>query len=47
MRIKVLFVFTILAFLETGRAPGLPELRNPEAAHGGGRIAATLKRGVA
>ena len=46
MRIKVLFAFTILAFLMTGRAPGIPELRNPDAPHGILRTQAPLKRTV-
>lgn len=47
MRIKVLFAFTILAFLMTGRAPGIPELRNPDAPHGTLRVQIPAKRVIA
>ncbi|MGU3536880.1 hypothetical protein [Methylobacterium sp. A54F] len=44
MRTKVLLVLTMIAFLTTGRAPGLRELRNPDAEHGGQRTTLALKR---
>ena len=44
MAAKVILVLTVLAFLTTGRAPGMRELRNPDAEHGGGRIAHAIKR---
>lgn len=48
MRYKVCLVFTLVAFVIGGRAPGIRELRNPDAEHGAGaRTVIALKRGVA
>ncbi|WP_191970072.1 hypothetical protein [Methylobacterium planeticum] len=46
MASKVILVLTVLAFLTTGRAPGMRELRNPDAEHGGGsgRTSVAIKR---
>ncbi|GJD68985.1 hypothetical protein [Methylobacterium gnaphalii] len=47
MRYKVLLVLTLVAFVLGGRAPGMRELRNPDAEHVGmGRTAVALKRHV-
>lgn len=47
MRYKVLLVLTLVAFVIGGRAPGMRELRNPDAEHGGGaRTVIALKRDV-
>ena len=47
MRIKVLFTFTLLSVPMTGRAPGTPELRNPDAPHGTLRAQTPAKRVIA
>ncbi|MDB5645829.1 hypothetical protein [Methylobacterium sp.] len=39
-----MLVLTLLAFLTTGRAPGMRELRNPDAETAGGRVTHALKR---
>ncbi len=44
MRTKVVLALTVVVYLTTGRAPGLRELRNPDAEHAGGRMAIVLKR---
>lgn len=47
MRYKVCLAFTLMAFVIVGRAPGIRELRNPDAEHGAGvRTVIALKRGV-
>ncbi|MDR7039352.1 MULTISPECIES: hypothetical protein [Methylobacterium] len=43
MASKVLLVLTVVAFLVSGRAPGMRELRNPDA-EPGGRVALAAKR---
>jgi hypothetical protein len=45
MASKVILVLTVLAFLTTGRAPGMRELRNPDAEHGSSsRTSHAIKR---
>jgi hypothetical protein len=44
MASKVILMLTVLVFLTTGRAPGMRELRNPDAEHGGGRVSLAIKR---
>lgn len=44
MRTKVVLALTVVVYLTTGRAPGLRELRNPDAEHAGARTAQVLKR---
>lgn len=44
MRTKVVLALTVVVYLTTGRAPGLRELRNPDAEHGSGRVTIALKR---
>lgn len=44
MRKTVLFSVTIVVYLLTGRAPGMPELRNPDAEKGAARTHVVLKR---
>ncbi|WP_200945963.1 hypothetical protein [Methylobacterium sp. Leaf466] len=41
---KVILAMTVLAFLMTGKAPGIRELRNPDAEAGHGRLVLTTKR---
>ena len=44
MASKWILALTVLVFLTTGRAPGMRELRNPDAEHlGSGRTAHALK----
>ena len=43
-RSKAMLVLTLLAFLTTGRAPGMRELRNPDGETAGGRVTHALKR---
>ncbi|HEX8416843.1 MAG TPA: hypothetical protein VF641_04495 [Methylobacterium sp.] len=47
MACKVILALTVLVFLTTGRAPGMRELRNPDAEAGQGRIVHTVKRQAA
>ncbi|GJE62460.1 hypothetical protein [Methylobacterium trifolii] len=47
MRSKVLLAVTVVVYLTTGRAPGMRELRNPDAEQAGGRVVVALKRGGA
>lgn len=44
MRTKILLALTVVVYLATGRAPGIRELRNPDAEHAGGRVAIAMKR---
>ena len=44
MTSKVMLVLTLIVFLTTGRAPGMRELRNPDAEAGWGRVVHALKR---
>ncbi len=44
MRTKVVLALTVFAYLMTGKAPGLRELRNPDAEHHAGRAVIALKR---
>ncbi|MCJ2043660.1 hypothetical protein MKK58_03795 [Methylobacterium sp. J-078] len=44
MTSKVMLVLTLIVYLTTGRAPGMRELRNPDAEAGMGRVAHALKR---
>lgn len=44
MRTKVVLALTVLAFLMTGKAPGIRELRNSDAEHVGVRAVIALKR---
>ncbi|GJE56756.1 MULTISPECIES: hypothetical protein [Methylobacterium] len=47
MRYKVCLVLTLVAFVMVGRAPGIRELRNPDAEHGAGaRTVIALKRSM-
>lgn len=41
---RVLLALTVLVFLIDGRAPGIRELRNPDAEAGFGRSTASFKR---
>lgn len=45
MRTKLVLALTVVVYLTTGRAPGLRELRNPDAERAGGRVEIALKRG--
>jgi hypothetical protein len=44
MATKLILAMTVLVFLTTGRAPGMRELRNPDAEAGHGRIVHAAKR---
>ncbi|MBY0259493.1 hypothetical protein [Methylobacterium sp.] len=44
MTAKVMLVLTLIVYLTTGRAPGMRELRNPDAETGWGRATHALKR---
>ena len=44
MATKLILAITVLVFLTTGRAPGMRELRNPDAEGGHGRIVHATKR---
>ncbi|WP_336486198.1 hypothetical protein [Methylobacterium nigriterrae] len=44
MASKIILALTVLVFLTTGRAPGMRELRNPDAEHSGARTSVSLKR---
>jgi hypothetical protein len=45
MASRWILALTVLVFLTTGRAPGMRELRNPDAEYlGAGRTAHALKR---
>ncbi|MCJ2035916.1 hypothetical protein [Methylobacterium sp. J-068] len=46
-RTRVVLALTLIVFLTTGRAPGMRELRNPDAEAGWGRVAHALKRDLA
>lgn len=41
---KAILALTVLVFLTTGRAPGMRELRNPDAEAGHARIVHMVKR---
>ena len=41
---KIVLALTLLAYLASGRAPGMRELRNPDAESGLVRVAAAAKR---
>ena len=43
-RTNILRVLTLVAYVTTGRAPGIREPRNPDAEHGGGRVVIATKR---
>ena len=47
MAMKLILATTVLVFLMTGRAPGMRELRNPDAEAGHGRIVHAAKRTAA
>jgi phage-related protein len=47
MASKLILAVTLLVFLTTGRAPGMRELRNPDAEAGHGRIVYVTKRTLA
>jgi len=44
MATKLILAMTVLVFLTTGRAPGMRELRNPDAEAGHGRLVHGAKR---
>ncbi|CAA2106836.1 hypothetical protein [Methylobacterium sp. Leaf93] len=44
MSAKWVLALTVLVFLTTGRAPGMRELRNPDAESGHSRIVHMVKR---
>ena len=44
MRTKILLGLTVMVYLMTGRAPGIRELRNPDAEQTGGRVVIAMKR---
>ena len=44
MATKLILAMTVLVFLTTGRAPGMRELRNPDAEAGHGRNVHAAKR---
>ncbi|WP_264050392.1 hypothetical protein [Methylobacterium flocculans] len=46
MTSKVMLVLTLIVFLTTGRAPGMRELRNPDAEVAWGRLTHALKRNL-
>ncbi|MCK2055999.1 MULTISPECIES: hypothetical protein [unclassified Methylobacterium] len=44
MSSKIILALTLIVFLTTGRAPGMRELRNPDAESGAARLVHALKR---